>query len=193
MHTPPETTPVYVKCERCGTRIPEQSAIEENGLLLCGECLVADVKRDVSRAEAEAEHQRLEQCSIERDQIRRQQRRRALLILCVCVTGLITALGVSHIHRAEPVQTRSFKSVEHPDMVKSMLLIGIYKYKSEHGTLPESLKDLVPRYLSAELTGAFKLFDYTVLEDDSYLLELKKKTETLEENQREEATQGEKL
>jgi hypothetical protein len=78
-------------------------------------------------------------------------------------------------------------------MVKSMLLIGIYKYKSEHGVLPKTLKDLVPRYLSAELTGGFKLFDYTVLEDSSYLLELKKETETLEEHQLEEATQGENL
>jgi len=192
MKPTPETSPVYVKCQRCGAQIPEQSAIEEDSLLLCGECLVAEVKRNVSEAEAESEHLRHEQRSIERDRLHIQQRRRALLILSACVAGLILALGLTHMNKADPVPTRSLNSVEHPDIVRSMLLIGIYKYQSEHGTPPESLKDLVPKYLNAELTGAFELFEYAV-GGKGYTLEFKKTPATPAQPPQEENTQGEEL
>ena len=192
MNPSPETSPVYVKCQRCGAQIPEQSAIEEDGLLLCGECLVAEVKRNVSKAEAEAEHQRHEQRRVDHDKLRREQRRRALLILSVCVTGLILALGLTHMNKADPVPTRSLNSVEHPDIVRSMLLIGIYKYQSEHGTPPETLKDLVPMYLNAELTGAFEHFEYAVA-GKGYTLELKKPPAMPEQLPQEEDTQRDEL
>lgn len=192
MNNAPGTDPVYVKCQRCGAQIPEQSAIEENGELLCGKCLVSDVKRDVSKAEAKAEEQRHQERIAQREQMHRQQRRRALLILAICVSGLIIAMGLAHMNRSDPAPTQKLTSAEHPDIVKSMLLIGIYKYKSEHGNPPETLKDLVPEYLNAELSGALGLFEYAVEGDESYTLNLKN-TPAATGQQDQHATQGDEL
>jgi hypothetical protein len=191
MNKPSENNVVYVECQRCGKRILEQSAIEEDGMQLCGDCLVADVKRDVSRAEADAEEQRAEKRDKERQQIQKQQHRRSLLILTLGIVGLGIALGLSYMNRAEPVPTRSINSIEHPEIVRSMLVIGIYKYQSEHGSLPENLKDLVPEYLNAELAGVFELFDYAVKEDDSYILEQKSNADQADKHQEKKTAQEE--
>lgn len=194
MNNAPETTPVYVKCQRCGTQIPEQSAIEEDGLLLCGECLVADVKRDVSKAEIEAEQQRHHEHKEQRAQNRKEQRRRALLFLSVCVAVLISALVFTQMNKAEPVPTQHLNGVDNPAIVRSMLLLGIYKYQNEHGgTPPKTLKDLVPKYLNAELSESFELFNYELAEDKSYSLKLKKGIKSAAQQPHREEIQGDKL
>jgi hypothetical protein len=191
MTKPSDTNVVYVECQRCGKRIPEQSAIEEEGMQLCGDCLVADVKRDVSRVQADAEEQRAEKRNEERRQIQKQQRRRSLFILTLGIIGLGIALGLSYMNRAEPTPTRSINSIKHPEIVRSMLVIGIYKYQSEHGSLPEKLGDLVPEYLNAELAGVFEQFDYAVTEENSYILEEKNNTDGADKQQQKETAQGE--
>jgi hypothetical protein len=175
-----DTKQGYVRCERCGKQIPEQSAIEEEGQLLCGECLVAEVNRDVSKTEAEAEHQRHQEHRAQREQIRKQQRRRTLIILGGCVAVLLIALVLNYMSREEPVPTRKIDSVEHPELVRSMLTIGIYKYQKEHERPPESLKKLIPDYVDGTLSGAFELFEYAVVEDN-YTLEIRKPSATASE------------
>ncbi|NCC77912.1 MAG: hypothetical protein EOM08_15950, partial [Clostridia bacterium] len=79
----------FVSCQRCGRQIEEQCAIEEDGLLLCGDCVVAQTKREVDQAEAASTKLRQQQREQQLREIRRQQGQRAVLLLLrlVAVAG----------------------------------------------------------------------------------------------------------
>lgn len=175
MNNGTDTTPIYVECQRCGKKILEQSSIEEDGMVLCGECLVKDVKKDVS----EAEQQVLEQRNIERQEqlkeARKQHGRRVISILLafMLILGVISFLV--NTQRDEPVASQTINPGENLDITKSVIAIALYKYQRDNeGAKPEQLKDLVPRYLETSLLPVLNQFNYNAGDKNGYILEIKK-------------------
>jgi len=194
MHATHETKQIYTQCERCGKDIPEQSAIEENGILLCNDCLMKEVKRDLSRAESEVEELRRNQHSEQLTQTRKKQRQRALLILLLCTAALGLGVLISYQNRLEPVPQKTVTSKENPEIVKSILDLAIYKYQKRNaGTLPENLQALIPGYIGSDLSNVVEQFTYVRTDSNRYILKLKESSQNANTHNAGKTEHGEEL
>ncbi|MGD9848735.1 MAG: hypothetical protein AB7T15_06610 [Desulfuromonas sp.] len=163
----------FVSCQRCGRQIEEQCAIEEDGLLLCGDCVVAQTKREVDQAEAASTKLRQQQREQQLHEIRRQQGQRAVLLLLLALAGLLLAQWVTHSNRPEPVASQKFVPTENLTTTQAFLVLALHQYRQDHAErLPERLDQLVPCYLTEDYRPILPRFRYQPLATGGYLLEL---------------------
>jgi hypothetical protein len=162
----------FVTCQRCGRQIEEQCAIEEDGLLLCGDCVVAQTKREVDQAEAASAELRQQHREQQLRAIRRQQGQRAVLLLLLALAGLLLAQWVVHSNRPEPIASQKFVPTENLTTAQAFLVLALHQYRQDHsGRLPERLDQLVPCYLAEDYRPILPRFCYQPLTTDSYRLE----------------------
>jgi len=162
----------YTKCDSCGAKILEKSAIEVDGRTLCGDCVVKNTNKDVAKVEKIAKKKRDQAYELERQAITLKQKKRGVLLLIIALAAFGVVQIVTHMNKPEPVKSISIDFSKKLPVAKSLITIGIYKYSADKQKLPISLNELYPQYLPTGVDSAFKYFSYKQLDDSSYELEL---------------------
>jgi len=162
----------YTTCSVCGASILEKCAIEENGKILCGDCVVKDTNKDVAKAEKIAKEKRDHAYEQERRAIALKQKKRAILLFIVALIAFAIVQILMQINQPEPVKRETIDFSNKLPVAQSLINIGIYKYSADNQKLPATLNALYPLYLPAGVDIAFAYFSYKVIDDNSYALEI---------------------
>lgn len=162
----------YTKCSMCGANVLEKCAIEEDGKILCGDCVVKDTNKDVARAEKIAKEKREKEYELERQAIVIKQKKRGVLLLLIALAIFGAVQIITNINKPEPVKNIFIDFSKKLSVAKSLITIGIYKYTTDKEKLPNDLNELYPNYLPTGMNSAFKHFNYIKLDDNSYELEI---------------------
>lgn len=156
----------FVICQRCGARILEQVAIEdENGQLLCGECLAKSTSREVRQAEEVVAKQRQEIFEQQRKEVLVQQKRRGIIALIICLLIFGAVQVFLQLNKPEPVASQSIDPQKNIYATQSLILLALHNYQKDHASPPQSLTQLIPDYLPAYFSEAFSQFKYNLSQD----------------------------
>lgn len=168
-----ENSEKYTHCSRCGAAILEKCAIEEDGQIFCGDCVVSKTTRAVSQAEEVCKQKRKEEYEHARRETIRKQRDRTVMVLIVCLCLFAAVQVFNYYNRPEPVQSVVADIETDLDTAEALLHLGIHKYRAEHdGKLPDSLVQLLPDYAPGKLSDVLNLFSYEKTEDKTYSLQI---------------------
>lgn len=162
----------YTHCDICGATILEKCAIEENGKILCGDCVVKGTNNDVAKAEELAQEKRDKEYERERRAIVLKQKKRGIVILMIALIVFGGVQVLMQVNKPEPVQSIPVDFSRKLPVAKSLITIGIYKYSAEKEKLPSNLNELYPKYLPTGVNSVFDDFSYIKLDDHSYELEI---------------------
>lgn len=167
-----QTNEKYINCESCGVSILEQCALEEDGKLLCGECIVTATKKEVAKAEKISKEKRDEEYEIERQKIIAKKKKNGVLVLIVAIIIFIFTQWLMVVNQPEPIKSIVVDYSKDLYAAKALIAIGLYKYASAKEQLPSSLEDLSPLYIPKGLDSVFKTFRYVKKNNESYELEI---------------------
>jgi len=162
----------YTTCDRCGARILEKSALEVDGLTLCGDCVVKQTKKEVAQAAKIATERKAEQYEAQRKALSTQRNKRALIALVVTLLVFAAAQWFMAQNKPQPVQTASIDFNKDLDSSYSLIVVALDKYVATNGKLPPSLNELLNGYIPYPVATAFHHFKYKRVSNDSYELEI---------------------
>jgi len=162
-------------CLSCNAPLCDPCAIYmENGTIMCDRCsLLAILEEKHLKA-----HEKLTTKKEQQFRFTNRKRREILIRKTVLYTVvLITAFVSLHVfHQLNRPKNREINLSEHSDALFFILDQAIYDYTQDNtGELPDSLEDLVGRYLPAERVGrnALAQFSYEKGIPPSYRLNFK--------------------
>jgi len=169
----------YTHCDNCGVRILEKCAIEENGKVLCGDCIVSETKKDMAKAEKLAEEKRKKHYEQERKALVRKQKKRAAITLAVALLIFAVVQFIMQTNKPAPVKSVKIDFSQKLPVAKALITIGLQKYAADKQALPKNLQLLYPEYLPKGVDRAFPYFNYKKLENNLYDLEINKQKTAL--------------
>ena len=162
----------YTHCDRCGKRILEQCAIEQDGLTLCSDCVMKETNRDVGIAEKKAAEVRKKTYEIERKETLNKQKKRAIIVFIVAIVVFGATQWFMVQNRPEPTPANTVDIKTDLPLANAMIVAGINKYFSSNKKVPNNLKELSPQYMSKALLKVVNRFEYLKLNDQSYELNI---------------------
>lgn len=162
----------YTTCDRCGARILKKSAIEVDGLTLCGDCVVKETKIEVAQAEKIASERRAKQYEAQRKELAKQRSKKALIALAITVLVFVAAQWFMMQNKPQPVKTAAIDFSKDLDSSYTLIVVGLDKYAATNGKLPPSLSKLLEGYVPYPVGSAFRHFKYKRIDDHAYELEI---------------------
>lgn len=162
----------YIKCDACGTSVLEQCAIEEDGQLLCGDCIVNETKKEVVEVEETTKKRRQQEYDVERKKIIARQKKKSILILVIVLIIFGLTQIIMTLNQTAPVESVAIDYVQDLNSAKALITIGLYRFAAEQNKLPASLKELSPKYVPQGVDMSFSYFYYKKESNDVYELEL---------------------
>ena len=162
----------YITCDRCEAKILENCAIEEDGLMLCGDCIVKNAKKDVAIAAKKAATMRKEIYDTERKALVLKQKKRGLIILFIAIVAFAGTQWFVQQNKPVPIKNANINYATNLHAAHALITIGLYDYMVKNNQLPDSLQRLHPDYLPLGVNTAFKSFKYKKIDTESYELEM---------------------
>ena len=163
-----------ISCERCGKEILEKCAIEENGQLLCGDCILLGTNREVRQAEKQAAELREQEYEQAQREVIQKQRKRTVLMMIVSLLLFVGLVMFNSFNRPEPAKSIKVNLEQNIETSQGLFLLAINKYQTAHsGSVPAKLDDLFPQYAPLPLKNTIDLFVYEKTGSTTYSLEQK--------------------
>nr|WP_320050878.1 hypothetical protein [uncultured Desulfuromonas sp.] len=151
----------YTTCDGCGKSILVKCAIEDDGRILCGDCVVQKTDKEVKNVEELLEKERKEKYAQEKDLIVKKQRLRAVIVLIACLAVFALVQFFNQLNKPEPVSSTQIDLQSNPETLRTMITFALHDYKNDHqGKVPNSLTELTPNYLQMEIKPFLTEFIY---------------------------------
>jgi len=161
----------FVTCNCCGKSILEKCAIEDDGNLLCGDCVVKSTKKEVKQVEQNAAEVRKKEYEQARREVTRKQRQRVVGIFSLCLAIFDGVQAFNYLNRPEPVKSVHVDLSENLDTVRSIIIFALDSYRRGNGgNVPATLDELIPEYLPLKLKPYFKELSYKKISDKEFVL-----------------------
>lgn len=162
----------YVNCQRCGASILEQCAVEDDGLLLCGDCIAKGTSKQYVEAERKAAEKRQQAYAEEHKKLAKRQKKRAIICLLLALTAFGGAQWFMAQNKPEPVKNADIDFSKDLYSAQALIVVGLDKYASITGKLPANLHELIIRKcVPYPVSKAFPLFKYRRIDNNTYELE----------------------